>query len=164
MLWFSRRGAPAGRACFGAERRHKAGPAHFRPTAARSINPPMVTLTIRLVAEGGDLSTEHPTVHAGGHVPGGPGSLPRLKTLGIDVIWLMPVHPIGETNRKGTLGSPYPVKDYFGVDPEYGTMGDLKAFVDAAHAQGMHVILDSGGQPHRMGQPPDPVASRMVRA
>ena len=68
--------------------------------------------------------------------------LPRLKTLGIDVIWLMPIHPIGETNRKGTLGSPYSVKDYFGVNPEYGTMGDLKAFVDAAHAQGMHVILD----------------------
>ncbi|WP_395651164.1 alpha-amylase family glycosyl hydrolase, partial [Brevundimonas sp.] len=68
--------------------------------------------------------------------------LPRLKTLGVDVIWLMPIHPIGEINRKGTLGSPYSVKDYFGVNPEYGTMDDLKAFVDAAHAQGMHVILD----------------------
>lgn len=68
--------------------------------------------------------------------------LPRLKALGVDVIWLMPIQPIGEKNRKGTLGSPYSVKDYFAVNPEFGTMDDLKAFVAAAHAQGMHVILD----------------------
>lgn len=68
--------------------------------------------------------------------------MPRLKALGVDVIWLMPIHPIGEKNRKGTLGSPYSVRDYFGVNPEFGTLEDLKAFVDAAHAQGMHVILD----------------------
>lgn len=68
--------------------------------------------------------------------------LPRLKELGVDIIWLMPIHPIGEKNRKGTLGSPYAVQDYFGVNPEFGTMEDLKAFVDAAHAQGMKVILD----------------------
>jgi glycosidase len=68
--------------------------------------------------------------------------LPRLKALGIDIIWLMPIHPIGEQNRKGTLGSPYSVKDYFGVNPEFGSFDDLKHFVDAAHAQGMYVILD----------------------
>lgn len=68
--------------------------------------------------------------------------LPRLKGLGADIIWLMPIHPIGEKNRKGTLGSPYSVKDYFGVNPEFGTIEDLKSFVDAAHALGMHVILD----------------------
>lgn len=68
--------------------------------------------------------------------------LPRLKAMGVDILWLMPIHPIGEKNRKGTLGSPYAVKDYFGVNPEFGTMADLKRFVDAAHAQGMHVILD----------------------
>lgn len=68
--------------------------------------------------------------------------LPRLKALGVDILWLMPVHPIGEKNRKGGLGSPYSVKDYFAVNPEFGTMDDLKAFVKAAHAQGMHVILD----------------------
>ena len=68
--------------------------------------------------------------------------LPRLKKLGVDIIWLMPIHPIGETNRKGTLGSPYSIKDYFGVNPEFGTMQDLKRFVAAAHAQGMRVILD----------------------
>ncbi len=68
--------------------------------------------------------------------------LPRIKALGTDIIWLMPIHPIGEKNRKGTLGSPYSVKDYFGVNPEYGTLEDLKAFVDDAHAMGMYVILD----------------------
>ena len=68
--------------------------------------------------------------------------LPRLKTLGVDILWLMPVHPIGGKNRKGTLGSPYSVRDYYGVNPEFGTLDDLKHFVDAAHAQGMYVILD----------------------
>ncbi|WP_462146891.1 alpha-amylase family glycosyl hydrolase [Pseudoalteromonas gelatinilytica] len=68
--------------------------------------------------------------------------LPRLKTLGIDIIWLMPIHPIGEQNRKGELGSPYSIKDYFGVSEELGSFADLKAFVDAAHAQNMYVILD----------------------
>lgn len=68
--------------------------------------------------------------------------LPRLRTLGVDVLWLMPIHPIGEKHRKGTLGSPYSVRDYYGVNPEFGTLDDLKHFVDAAHAQGMHVILD----------------------
>ena len=68
--------------------------------------------------------------------------LPRLKALGVDIIWLMPIHPIGEENRKGTLGSPYSVKDYFGVNPEFGTLDDLKHFVNAAHEEGMYVILD----------------------
>jgi glycosidase len=68
--------------------------------------------------------------------------LPRLKALGIDIVWLMPIHPIGEKNRKGTLGSPYAVKDYLGVNPEFGTLADLKAFVHTAHSMGMYVILD----------------------
>ncbi len=68
--------------------------------------------------------------------------LPRLKALGVDILWLMPIHPIGALNRKGTLGSPYSVKDYFGVNPEFGTLDDLKHFVNAAHEAGMHVILD----------------------
>ena len=68
--------------------------------------------------------------------------LPRLKALGVDILWLMPIHPIGEQNRKGTVGSPYAVKDYFAVNPELGTKADLKSFVEAAHAQGLRVILD----------------------
>ena len=68
--------------------------------------------------------------------------LPRLKDLGVDILWLMPIHPIGEVNRKGSLGSPYSVADYYGVNPEFGTLEDLKSFVEAAHAQGFKVILD----------------------
>ncbi|WP_128893265.1 alpha-amylase family glycosyl hydrolase [Erythrobacter sp. HKB08] len=68
--------------------------------------------------------------------------LPRLKELGVDILWLMPIHPIGEENRKGSLGSPYSVKDYYDVNPEFGTKEEFKAFVDAAHAQGFKVILD----------------------
>ncbi len=68
--------------------------------------------------------------------------IPRLKELGVDIIWLMPVHKIGEKNRKGTLGSPYSVKDYYSVNPEFGNLQDLKDFVNTAHQQGMHVILD----------------------
>ncbi|MBE0699978.1 MAG: alpha-glucosidase C-terminal domain-containing protein [Anaerolineaceae bacterium] len=68
--------------------------------------------------------------------------LPRLKELGADILWLMPVHPIGQKNRKGSLGSPYSVKDYYGVNPEFGTLEDLKHFITAAHQLGMYVILD----------------------
>lgn len=68
--------------------------------------------------------------------------LPRLKEMGVDIIWLMPIHPIGEKNRKGTLGSEYSVKDYLGVNPEYGTLDDLKALVKKIHSMGMYVILD----------------------
>jgi glycosidase len=68
--------------------------------------------------------------------------LPRLKELGVDILWLMPINTIGMKNRKGTLGSPYAVQDYFSVNPEFGKLEDLKHFVAAAHQQGMHVILD----------------------
>ena len=68
--------------------------------------------------------------------------LPRLADLGVSIIWLMPIHPIGEKNRKGELGSPYSVKDYYGVNPEFGTLDDLKRFVDTAHGLGLYVILD----------------------
>ncbi|VUD61928.1 Alpha-amylase 2 [Thalassocella blandensis] len=68
--------------------------------------------------------------------------LPRLKELGVEILWFMPIHPIGEMHRKGKLGSPYAVKDYFTVNPEFGTEEDFKALVQAAHAQGFKVILD----------------------
>lgn len=68
--------------------------------------------------------------------------LPRLKEMGVDIIWLMPIHPIGEKNRKGTLGSPYSVRDYYAVNPEFGTLDDFKHFVSEAHRLGMKVIID----------------------
>ncbi len=68
--------------------------------------------------------------------------LPRLKKLGIDIIWLMPVQPIGIVNRKGTLGSYYSVKDYFGINPEFGSEEDFRQLVEAIHAEKMYVLLD----------------------
>ena len=68
--------------------------------------------------------------------------LPRLKELGVDILWFMPIHPISELNRKGELGSYYAVKDYKAFNPEFGTIEEFKAMVDSAHAMGMKVILD----------------------
>mgnify|MGYP000522573673 CR=1 FL=1 len=68
--------------------------------------------------------------------------LERIKALGVDIIWLMPIHPIGEKARKGTLGSPYAIRDYRAIDPALGTMDDFKALVDAIHALGMRCIID----------------------
>lgn len=68
--------------------------------------------------------------------------LPALRDMGVDVVWLMPIHPISVAERKGKLGSYYAVQDYKKVNPEFGTMEDLKEFVRTAHAYGMKVILD----------------------
>lgn len=68
--------------------------------------------------------------------------LPRLKKMGIDILWLMPIHPIGEKNRKGSLGSYYSVKDYKGINPSFGTKEDFKALVKKIHDQDMLVIID----------------------
>jgi glycosidase len=68
--------------------------------------------------------------------------LPRLKEMAVDIIWIMPVQPIGEKNRKGTLGSYYSIKDYKAVNPEFGSMDDFKKMVDEAQKLGMRVLLD----------------------
>lgn len=68
--------------------------------------------------------------------------LPQLKEMGVGIIWLMPINPIGEKNRKGTLGSYYSVKNYKEINPEFGTKADFKNLVDAIHKLGMHVIVD----------------------
>jgi len=68
--------------------------------------------------------------------------LPRLKALGVDIIWVMPIQTIGSEDRKGTLGSYYSIKDYFEINPEAGTSEDFERFVAKAHSQGQKVILD----------------------
>jgi glycosidase len=69
-------------------------------------------------------------------------ALPRIRALGADVLWLLPIHPIGAEKRKGALGSPYAIRDYRAVNPEFGTLRDFHTLVDAAHALGMKVIID----------------------
>lgn len=68
--------------------------------------------------------------------------LPRLKELGVEILWFMPIYPISEKNRKGTLGSYYAISDYTGVNPEFGTFDDFKQLVDEAHSMGFKVLLD----------------------
>ena len=68
--------------------------------------------------------------------------LDRIKSLGTDIIWFLPIHPIGEAGKKGSLGCPYANRDYRTVNPAYGTMEDFQALVDAIHARGMKCMID----------------------
>jgi glycosidase len=68
--------------------------------------------------------------------------LPRLKEMGVNILWMMPIHPIGIINRKGSLGSYYSSRDYYDINPEFGTKADFKALVDEAHDLGMKLIID----------------------
>jgi glycosidase len=68
--------------------------------------------------------------------------LPRLKNLGVEILWIMPIHPIGSEKRKGKLGSYYSVRDYKAVNPEFGTMQDFDTLVRQAHNLGLKVIID----------------------
>ncbi len=68
--------------------------------------------------------------------------LDRLQNLGVTVLWLMPVHPIGKLKVKGTIGSPYAVQDFYAVNPDYGTKDDLKRLIAEAHKRNLRVIID----------------------
>ena len=68
--------------------------------------------------------------------------LDRVKFLGTDIIWFMPIHPIGLKGRKGSLGCPYANRDYRDVNPEYGSMADFMELVSAIHARGMKCMID----------------------
>jgi glycosidase len=68
--------------------------------------------------------------------------LKRIKELGTDILYLMPIHPIGELNRKGTMGSPYAIKDYYGISQDLGTLDDFKALIKQAHALNLKVMID----------------------
>jgi hypothetical protein len=68
--------------------------------------------------------------------------LPRLHTLGVDMLWFMPIHPIGIADRKGSLGSPYSIRDYRAVNPEYGTQADFVSLINQVHGRGMKVMID----------------------
>jgi glycosidase len=68
--------------------------------------------------------------------------LGRIKALGVDLIWLMPIHPIGEKNKKGTLGCPYSIKDYRRINPEYGTLQDFQKLLHEAHRKDLKIMID----------------------
>lgn len=68
--------------------------------------------------------------------------IPRIRALGADAVWLLPIHPIGQKERKGALGSPYAIADYRAVNPEYGTMEDFRHLADTVHQNGMKLMID----------------------
>ncbi len=68
--------------------------------------------------------------------------LDRIKDLGVDILWLLPIHPIGEKNKKGSLGCPYSIADYDSVNPLYGSEDSLKDLIDKTHEKGMKIIID----------------------
>jgi cyclomaltodextrinase / maltogenic alpha-amylase / neopullulanase len=68
--------------------------------------------------------------------------LDRLKDLGVTILWLMPIHPLGQEKKKGSIGSPYAVRDYYAINPDYGTTDDLKRLVTEAHKRRLKVIID----------------------
>ena len=87
------------------------------------------------------------SVYVRAHTPEGTfraleADLPRIRALGTDILWLMPIHPIGVEGKKGSLGCPYANRDYRSVNPEYGNMEDFIHLVDAIHANGMKCIID----------------------
>lgn len=77
-----------------------------------------------------------------GNFAGVTSRLDQLKELGVTVLWLMPIHPIGQEKKKGSIGSPYAVRDYYGINPSYGTKTDLKRLVAEAHRRGLKVVID----------------------
>lgn len=79
---------------------------------------------------------------AQGNFKGITARLDSLKELGVTILWLMPIHPIGQEKKKGSIGSPYAVRDYYGINPDYGTKQDLQQLIAEAHRRGMKVIID----------------------
>jgi glycosidase len=77
-----------------------------------------------------------------GDLQGVIAGLERIEAVGADIVWLMPIQPIGTLHRKGPLGSPYSIADYRGINPDFGTAADFRALVEAVHARGLRLIID----------------------
>ena len=109
-------------------------PRDFAKESARSVRPwvrdgVIYEIFPRAFSERGDFN-------------GVTARLDELKSLGVTILWLMPIHPIGQEKKKGTIGSPYAVRDYYAVNPDYGTKEDFKRLVSEAHRRGLKVIID----------------------
>lgn len=111
-----------------------AAPRDFSKEAARKVQP--------WVRDGVVYEIFPRNFSAQGDFNGITAQLDRLKELGVNILWLMPVHPIGRERAKGTIGSPYAVRDFYALNPDYGTPADFKRLVAEAHRRGMKVIID----------------------
>jgi cyclomaltodextrinase len=77
-----------------------------------------------------------------GDLNGVTAQLDRLRALGVNILYLMPLHPLGKLKSKGSFGSPYAVRDYYAINPDYGTAADLERLIAKAHKRGLRVIMD----------------------
>jgi glycosidase len=82
------------------------------------------------------------TFSPAGNLNGVTARLDDIKGTGVTILWLMPIHPLGQLKKKGTMGSPYAVRDYYAINPDYGTKDDFKRLVTEAHRRGLKVIID----------------------
>jgi alpha-amylase len=133
------------------------GPLACRPSADSRTNPPNAT-TLTAPTDSASLNrvvgapewTRNATIYEvnvrqfspEGTFAAVTQALPRLKELGVDIVWLMPIYPVSKVKAKGSLGSPYAVANYTAVNPAYGSMADFKALVARVHGLGMKIILD----------------------
>ncbi|HEX8686571.1 MAG TPA: alpha-amylase family glycosyl hydrolase [Pyrinomonadaceae bacterium] len=109
----------------------------------RDVSKERARASVPAWVRGGVVYEIYPRQFSGeGNFAGVTAQLDRLKELGVNILWLMPVHPIGQEKKKGPVGSPYAVRDYYAVNPDYGTPEDLKRLVAEAHRRGMKVIID----------------------
>lgn len=121
--------------------------AAFLPLAARCApgKPPTARVTApdtSWVARSTIYEVNVRDFSAGGDLPGVTRGLDRIAAVGANVVWLMPIYPVGTLNAKGPLGSPYAVRDYLAIDSAFGGAADLRDLVQAVHARGMKLILD----------------------
>ncbi len=91
------------------------------------------------------------TFSATGDFRGVEQRLDYLKDLGVTIIWIMPIHPVGQAKKKGSIGSAYAVQDYYAINPSYGTKDDFKRLVSEAHQHGLKVIIDIVANHTRLG-------------
>jgi len=114
-----------------------------RQTAPRDFSKEAARADVPAWVKNGVVYEIFPRVFsAGGDFDGVTAELDRLKELGVNILWLMPVHPLGREKKKGTIGSPYAVRDYYAVNPDYGTAADLKRLVREAHRRDLKVFID----------------------
>src|SRR5215207_11294931 len=117
--------------------------AHVEARRQRDVSKERARATAPAWVRGGVVYEIYPRQFSGaGNFAGVTAQLDRLKDLGVNILWLMPIHPIGQEKKKGPVGSPYAVRDYYAVNPDYGTAADLKRLVAEAHRRGMKVIVD----------------------
>jgi glycosidase len=113
-----------------ASQKEHAKPKIERPKAPEwHKNATIYEVNLRLYTEEGTFKSFH-------------AHLPRLKEMGVDILWFMPIQPVSVKKRKGKLGSPYAIADYTATNPDYGTLEDFRALVDAIHEAGMHCVID----------------------